>query len=229
MNAGTHILIVDPNPTVLDIFNERPELIEEFVSIGAGSGAEALEKTRQEHYDLIVLELGLPDTDGWEVCRQMRSSGVRSPTIILTDADTVREASVLLEAGVDDYLRKPFRLNTLLSRIRIQIWQHEYSGSSKFTIGPYIFYPSDKTLLVAEESKKIRLTDKETAILRFLLRAGNRVISRDMLLDVVWGYNANVTTHTLETHIYRLRQKIELGHSNSQILVTEAGGYRLVT
>ena len=96
-------------------------------------------------------------------------------------------------------------------------------------IGPYIFYPSDKTLEVAGESKKIRLTDKEAAILKFLLRAGDRVTSRDVLLDEVWGYKSNVTTHTLETHVYRLRQKIELGHSNAQILVTEPGGYRLVT
>ena len=80
-----------------------------------------------------------------------------------------------------------------------------------------------------EENKKIRLTDKETAILKFLLRAGDQVIGRDILLEKVWGYNSNVTTHTLETHIYRLRQKIERGHSNAQLLVTEPGGYRLVT
>ena len=229
MTGGTQILIVNSDTAILEIFSKRSELLEEFVSTGAGCGAVALEKARQNDYDLIVLDLDLPDMDGREVCRQMRGIGVRTPIIMMADVESNTDPIAMLKAGADDCIIKPFKFIMLLSRIRIHIWQHEGSGDSRFTVGPYIFYPSEKMLEVAKESKKIRLTDKETAILRFLLRAGDRVTSRDVLLDEVWGYNSNVTTHTLETHVYRLRQKIELRRANARILVTEPGGYRLVT
>ena len=92
-----------------------------------------------------------------------------------------------------------------------------------FQLGPYTFKPAQK-MLVDEEEKKIRLTEKETNILKFLYRASEGVVARDILLHEVWGYNAGVTTHTLETHIYRLRQKIEPDPSNARLLVTESGG-----
>jgi len=116
----------------------------------------------------------------------------------------------------------------LLARLRAHIRQHERSDDAVFTIGPYTFQPSAKLLVNNDDDKKVRLTDKETAILKYLYRAGDRVVGRDVLLDEVWGYNAGVTTHTLETHVYRLRQKIEFDPSNAKILVTEPGGYRLV-
>ena len=94
------------------------------------------------------------------------------------------------------------------------------------TIGPYTFRPSAKLMTDTGGKKKVRLTEKEAAILKFLYRAG-RVIGRDTLLGEVWGYNAGVTTHTLETHVYRLRQKIERDPAHAEILVTEPGGYRL--
>jgi DNA-binding response OmpR family regulator len=96
-----------------------------------------------------------------------------------------------------------------------------------FAIGPYMFRPSSK-LLLTPKGGKVRLTEKETAILRYLYRAGQKSVSRETLLQEVWGYNSGVTTHTLETHIYRLRQKVEKDAAAPQILVTEAGGYKLV-
>jgi DNA-binding response OmpR family regulator len=132
-----------------------------------------------------------------------------------------------LDAGANDYVTKPFRFGVLLARIRAHLRQHEQSEDAIFKVGPYTFKPSAK-LLVREDAKKIRLTEKETAIIKFLYRAGEQVIGRDTLLHDVWGYNAGVTTHTLETHIYRLRQKIERDPSHAEILVTEAGGYKLV-
>ena len=105
---------------------------------------------------------------------------------------------------------------------------HEQSDEALFTIGPYCFRPSAKFLLDEARNKKVRLTEKETTILKFLYQTGGRMVKRDALLNEVWGYNASVTTHTLETHVYRLRQKIEIDPSNAQILVTEPGGYRLV-
>jgi DNA-binding response OmpR family regulator len=157
----------------------------------------------------------------------MRRNGFRSPIIMLTaqasDADTV----LGLEAGANDYVVKPFKFAVLLARIRAQLRQYEASEDAVFQIGPYTFRPGAK-LLVSEKGSKLKLTEKETAILRFLYRAGQKVVGRDVLLAEVWGYNANVTTHTLETHIYRLRQKIESNPSQARILVTEPGGYKLL-
>ena len=229
MNGRTQILIVNSDNAILEIFSKRSELLEEFVSTGAECGYVALEKARHNDYDLIVLDLDLPDMDGREVCKQIRRIGVRSPIIMMIDVEPNTDPTAILKLGADDCITKPFKFIMLLSKIRTHIWQHEGSGDLRFTVGPYIFYPSKKVLENAKENKKIRLTAKETAILRFLLRAGDRVTGRDVLLDEVWGYNSNVTTHTLETHVYRLRQKIEFGQANAQILVTEPGGYKLVT
>jgi DNA-binding response OmpR family regulator len=132
-----------------------------------------------------------------------------------------------LEAGANDYVTKPFRFAVLLARIRVQLRQHEQSEDATFKVGRYTFRPSAKVLL-DERGQKVRLTEKETAILKFLYRAGERVVNRDTLLHEVWGYNSGVTTHTLETHIYRLRQKIEREPAHAELLVTEGGGYKLV-
>ena len=140
-----------------------------------------------------------------------------------SDADTV----LGLESGANDYVSKPFRFSVLLARIRAHLRQHEASDDAVFKIGDYTFRPSSKTLL-NDKGGKLRLTEKETAILRFLHRASQQVVSRETLLREVWGYNANVTTHTLETHIYRLRQKIERDPATAQLLVTESGGYKLL-
>jgi DNA-binding response OmpR family regulator len=207
---------------------EHLQLHEEFATFTAESGASGLELAKSDHFDVIILDVGLPDMDGRDVCRLMRRNGVKSPIIMLTGADTDADTILGLDAGANDYVTKPFRLGVLLARLRAHIRQHERSDDAVFGIGPYTFHPSAKMLVHNDTDKKIRLTDKEAAILKYLYRAGNRVISRDVLLDEVWGYNAGVTTHTLETHVYRLRQKIEPEPSSARILVTESGGYRLV-
>jgi DNA-binding response OmpR family regulator len=159
--------------------------------------------------------------------RILRKDGFKSPIIMLTGHDTDSDTILGLESGANDYVTKPFRFAVLLARIRAQLRQHEASEDAVFTIGPYSFRPSAKVLL-SSKNQKIRLTEKETAILRFLYRAGQTAMSRETLLQDVWGYNSGVTTHTLETHIYRLRQKIENDAANPTILVTEVGGYKLV-
>ena len=166
--------------------------------------------------------------DGREVCRLMRRGGVRAPILMLTGADTEADTILGLDSGANDYITKPFKLGVLLARIRSQLRQHARSEDAVFTIGPYTFRPATKSLVDDETGAKVRLTEKESAILKFLIHAGERVTSRDVLLNEVWGYNSGVTTHTLESHVYRLRQKIERDPSNAELLVTEAGGYRLV-
>ena len=158
--------------------------------------------------DLVIMDVGLPDIDGREAVRILRKNGFKAPIIMLTGHDTDSDTILGLESGANDYVTKPFRFAVLLARIRAQLRQHEASEDAVFTIGPYTFRPSSK-LLLNPKGNKVRLTEKETAILRYLYRAGQRPVSRETLLQEVWGYNSGVTTHTLETHIYRLRQKIE--------------------
>jgi len=157
----------------------------------------------------------------------MRALGVKCPIIMLTGADSEADTILGLESGANDYVTKPFRYGVLLARVRAHLRQHAQSEDAVFNIGPYKFKPSAKLLVHETTARKIRLTEKESAILKFLYRAGDQVTGRDVLLHEVWGYNAAVSTHTLETHIYRLRQKIEENPSCAQLLITEHGGYRL--
>ena len=230
MNAATgkKILLIDDDDALRNSLGEQLQLLEEFATQSAGTGAEGLELAKKDYYDAILLDVGLPDMDGREVCRLMRRSGVKTPIIMLTAMDSDADTILALDSGANDYVTKPFKLNVLLARLRAQLRQHEQSEDAVFTIGPYSFRPSAKVLESQDGKTKIRLTEKETAILKYLYRSGSAVVGRDTLLGEVWGYNAGVTTHTLETHVYRLRQKIEADPSNAEILVTEPGGYRLV-
>jgi DNA-binding response OmpR family regulator len=199
----------------------------EFEIDEASTGTEALQKARSSHIDLMILDVGLPDMDGREAVKILRSEGFKAPVLMLTGHDSDSDEILGLESGANDYITKPFRFSVLLARIRAALRQHDQSEDVVFTIGPYSFQPAAK-LLEAQDGGKVRLTDKETSILKYLYRQGPKTITRDILLKEVWGYNNRVTTHTLETHIYRLRQKIERDPSNARLLVTEEGGYRLV-
>ncbi|MCP8938719.1 response regulator transcription factor [Alsobacter sp. SYSU M60028] len=221
------ILVVEDDPDLAGALAEQLALHEEFEARTVDTAAKALAAVRDRRVDLALMDVGLPDMDGREAVKLMRKGGFRSPIIMLTGHDTDSDTVLGLESGANDYVAKPFRFSVLLARIRAHLRQHDASEDAVFSIGPYTFRPSAK-LLVAPNGSKLKLTEKETAILRFLYRADRKVVTRDVLLTEVWGYNANVTTHTLETHIYRLRQKIEKDPSNAQILVTEAGGYKLL-
>ncbi|MGL6212000.1 MAG: response regulator transcription factor [Paracoccaceae bacterium] len=221
------ILLVDDDDDLREALSEQLVLTEDFDVFEGRTGAEGMEKVKTGVFDLIILDVGLPDTDGRELCRRMRKVGVKCPVMMLTGHDTDSDTILGLDAGANDYVTKPFKFPVLLARIRAQLRTHEQSEDAIVQMGPYTFKPAQKMLLDAKE-KKIRLTEKETNILKYLYRAGASVVARDVLLHEVWGYNAGVTTHTLETHIYRLRQKIEPDPSNARLLVTENGGYKLV-
>lgn len=220
------ILLVDDDEDLREALSEQLVMTEDFDVFEAGNGQDALSRAREAIYDLVILDVGLPDTDGRELCRVMRKQGVKSPILMLTGHDSDADTILGLDAGANDYVTKPFKFPVLLARIRAQLRQHEQSEDAVFQLGPYTFKPATK-MLITEDDKKIRLTEKETNILKFLYRSTEGVVPRDILLHEVWGYNAGVTTHTLETHIYRLRQKIEPDPSNARLLVTESGGYRL--
>ena len=227
MAALKKILLVDDDEALRRALAEQLSRDGEFLTAEAETAEDGVRQAAVGDVDLILLDVGLPDLDGRIACRKMRDAHVHCPIIMLTGADSEADTVQGLESGANDYVTKPFRFAVLLARLRAHLRSHETSEDAVFQIGPYAFRPSAK-MLVDTNKKKIRLTEKETSILKYLYRTGPRVVNRDTLLAEVWGYNANVTTHTLETHIYRLRQKIEMNPTDARLLVTEPGGYRLV-
>jgi DNA-binding response OmpR family regulator len=228
--ASQHpILVVDDDNAL------RQALIEQLVQDGEFqpteadclAAAAACQAAPDARFDALLLDVGLPDGDGRDFCRQLRAKGIKTPIIMLTGSAEETDIVRGLDSGANDYIAKPFRLAELLARLRAQLRTFENSEDAVFTIGPYTFRPAVKQLLEPVRNKRIRLTDKETAILKFLYRAAGKPVARQTLLGEVWGYNAAVTTHTLETHVYRLRQKIEPDPQASTLLLTEGGGYRL--
>jgi DNA-binding response OmpR family regulator len=227
MSNARSILLVDDDDDLRESLRDQLALHEEFTVLTAPTAAKGIEVAKKERLDLVLLDVMLPDMDGREACKLLRKNGFKSPIIMLTGNDSDADQILGLDSGANDYVTKPFKFAVLLARIRAHLRQHEQSEDAIFTIGPYSFRPASK-LLVGEGGNKIRLTEKETSILKYLYRAGEKVVTRDILLQEVWGYNANVTTHTLETHIYRLRQKIEKEATKPELLITETGGYKLV-
>jgi DNA-binding response OmpR family regulator len=221
------ILIADDDDDLRGELVEQLAVHAEFQPFHAPTATAALAVARREAPDLVIMDVGLPDMDGREAVRLLRKEGFKNPIIMLTGHDSEADTLDGLESGANDYVTKPFRFSILLARMRVHLRQHEASDDASFRIGPFTFQPGSKHL-INEKGGKLRLTEKETAILRFLYRAGQTVVTREVLLKEVWGYNSNVTTHTLETHIYRLRQKIELDPAKSELLITEGGGYKLV-
>src|ERR1700761_3098171 len=229
MSAERPVLIVDDDDALRETLVDQLAVDGEFIATEAASiqAAEACLASKDARFDAVILDGGLPDGDGRDLCAKLRRQGHRMPIIMLTGLDSEVDVVKGLDCGANDYIAKPFKLAVLLARLRAQLRIFENSEDAVFTIGPYTFRPSAKLMQEPAKNRRIRLTEKEAAILKFLYRAGTRSVARQVLLNEVWGYNAAVTTHTLETHIYRLRQKIEPDPTNSRLLVTEGGGYRL--
>ncbi|MDD2795780.1 response regulator transcription factor [Acidocella sp.] len=229
MASQYSILVVDDDTALRTVLVEQLAQDGEFEPTEADSLAQAEQQLAGTHarFDLILLDISLPDGDGRDYCKKLRARGIKTPIILLTGHVEENDVVSGLDAGANDYVAKPFRLNELLARLRAQMRAFEGSEDAVFNIGSYTFRPAAKQLTDIGRNKKVRLTDKESAILKFLYRAAGKPVSRQVLLNEVWGYNAAVTTHTLETHIYRLRQKIELDPAVSRLLLTEGGGYRL--
>ena len=229
MRMGRAILIVDDDPALRAILAEQLSLGDEFAVTEADSIAEANQSLTEGEalFDALIVAVSLPDGDGRDFCAALRRQGVKVPILILTASDAELEIVRGLNSGANDCIAKPFRMGELLARLRAQLRQFDNSADATVTIGGYLFRPSAKALEDVVRGKRIRLTEKETAMLKFLYRANGEPVARGVLLGEVWGYNAAATTHTLETHIYRLRQKIEADPANATLLLTEGGGYRL--
>ena len=226
MAVKQKILLVGDDEALVEVLAEQLALHEEFELSRAETVVAAL-SAWGKGYDLILLDAGLPDQEGCETCEMIRENNIATPIILLTGVANEADAILALGAGANDYVTKPFRFGILLARMRAHLRSHEQAETAELQIGAYIFRPSLKTLELQDGAVKIRLTEKETNILKFLHRAGGAAVARETLLHEVWGYNAQVSTHTLETHIYRLRRKIEADPSEATLLLTMEGGYAL--
>ena len=232
MAVKKRLLIIDDDDDLREELVEQFGLYNEFETTDVATAKAGIDATESGNFDLILLDVDLPDMLGTEACQLMRNNGVGTPIVMLTGNDGDMNEILGLNSGANDYVAKPFRFAVLLARLRAHLRSFEQSEDAVFQIGPYEFAPAYKKLTPPtvegeKPPRDIRLTEKETNILKYLYRAGGKAVPREELLHEVWGYNSGVTTHTLETHVYRLRQKIEPQKGVATLLVTEPGGYRL--
>jgi DNA-binding response OmpR family regulator len=229
MPAKRTILIVDDDADIRAILTDH--LAGEhglgIFTAGTLDEAEAIIAGGTRTFDAIILDIGLPDGDGRDFCAKLRQQGHAIPILILTGRDDEADIVSGLDCGANDYVAKPFRLNELLARLRAQLRMFERRDEIVFAIGPYTFQPAKKLLHNAIKDRRIWLTTKEVAILKFLCRSEGHPVDRQILLEGVWGHDAAATNHMLETHIYRLRRKIEPDPSDPALLLTVHGAYRL--
>ena len=232
MAVKKRVLLVDDDETLRGELVSQFALYDEFETVDVGSGTEGLAMAKEQTFDMIILDVDMPDMQGTDVAQLIRTAGISTPIVMLT-GNTGEASEILgLNSGANDYVTKPFRFGVLLARLRAHLRTFEQSEDAVFNIGPYSFKPAAKKLTPPEDPsgkpvRDIRLTEKETNILKYLYRAGGKAVAREELLEEVWGYNSGVTTHTLETHVYRLRQKIELVKGEATLLLTQPGGYSL--
>lgn len=222
-----NVLIVGPHAAERSFLKDALSLHEDLIGIEAETGFSALELIEREQIRATLIDVDLSDMDGRDLCRLMRRRGIKIPIILLSVHSTDSDIILGLDNGASDYVTKPFRTNLLLARLRAQCRYFEQLDDAIFPIGPYVFRPSTKMLTDRKTAKKIHLTERETAILKCLYRRDGRPAQLNMLLGEVWGRKTAVSPHALETHIYRLRKKLEPDPKKVQLLFTESGGYRL--
>ena len=222
------ILLIDSEEVLCAALLEQFESCDDFSCSSACDKDEAIRLLKLHTFDLILVDSIRSSTDGYELSQDMRNGGFSGPIILITDEDPANNNRTHLDSIIDDVLLKPVRFDTLEARVRVHLNIYERTNDNTFSIGKFSFLPVDKILVETDTKKIINLTEKETMILQYLYLKSDLIIPRDNLLHEVWGYSSGVTTHTLETHIYRLRKKIEADSSNPLLLITEPGGYRLM-
>lgn len=226
MLSQARLLVVDDDDHL------RAVLLDQLRREGVGFLAECdraeqvFEKIASFRPDLILLDIQLPDGNGYDICVQLRQTGFTRPILMLTGQN--EEAHIIegLESGANDYIAKPMRMGELLARIRTHLRAFQASDDVRFDIVGLDFIPANRTLSQQDGGQKAVLTEKETMILKNLVRAWPEGIDKSDLLSEVWGYQSGLSTHTLETHIYRLRQKIAR-LTDLPVIRTTGSGYSL--
>jgi two-component system, OmpR family, response regulator MprA len=221
--AGGRVLIVEDDVDIADVL--RRSLRNEGYEVRTSAdGTEALDVAAGFVPDLVVLDLGLPGLDGIEVCRRLRSDGA-VPILMLTARAETEDRVTGLDSGADDYLVKPFERQELLARIRALLRRRPPRGTASMEVGDLVLNPDTRE--VRRDEREIELTNREFELLEFLMRNERLVVSRERLLDEVWGYDPMAATNTIDVFISNLRRKLEAG-GESRLLHTKRGaGYVL--
>ena len=226
MNPSTKILLINNDKDLGEALVFQLRLGEKYQIIETSDETSSLAQINNNFCDLVIINSQSSALKGYDLTKSLRLAGYKKPIIILINQNSNFDIPDDQNHKADEYIIKPFRYPVLLKSIETQLHKFKKSENTQYNIGKYVFKPNSK-ILESKESISIRLTEKENNILKFLYKNLGNVIRRETLLHEVWGYNSKVTTHTLETHIYRLRQKIEDDPSNAYFLITEPGGYKL--
>ncbi|MDP3492730.1 MAG: response regulator transcription factor [Hyphomonadaceae bacterium] len=227
MSFQQTIFLVDRDPAANELLARNFEA-HEFMVYTATTAEELLQMVRTKRADLIILGVDLPDMDGRDACRLLRKRGLLTPVLIVSDAGSDSDTILGLDSGANDYIVKPVKFPSLLARVRAHLRTSEANSNAVIRIGLCEFQPADR-VIVGTDRSLIQLTEKETQVLRYLFRARGRPVSKQELLVEVWGYSSKVNSHTVETHVYRLRQKIDGLSQAGCVLRTEDKGYSLLS
>ncbi|MGC6516931.1 MAG: response regulator transcription factor [Candidatus Puniceispirillaceae bacterium] len=226
LSASVRLMIVDDDEALRAVLRQQFE--DEGLSyiFEADCCKAAYESLADFAPDMILLDVQMPDGSGFDVCRRLRQKGFDKPILMLTGQDSESDIIKGLEAGANDYIAKPMRMGELLARMKTHLRQHKLSDDAPFDITGLDFVPGLKTISCRKTGVKVILTEKETMVLKLLNKQAPEVVGREQMLSEIWGFQKGLTTHTLETHIYRLRQKLARLTAHP-VIVTAQDGYRL--
>jgi DNA-binding response OmpR family regulator len=217
------VLVVEDDPRVANLVERALAEVGYQVDVAVdGTGGLALAGSTD--HDLIVLDVLLPGLDGFEICRQLRAQKIRTPILMLTARDAVADRVRGLDAGADDYLTKPFALEELLARIRA-LGRRGRDETEEDTLRVGDLTLNASTREVRRDGRAIDLTAKEFALLHFLMAHPGRVLTKDQILDQVWGYDADVVSNVVEIYIHYLRDRIDRGFPRPLIRTVRGVGY----
>jgi DNA-binding response OmpR family regulator len=226
VNPSTKILLINNDKDLGEALAFQLTLDKKYEIVETSGETSAFSQINNNFCDLVIVNSQSSALNGYNLTKSLRLAGFKKPIIMLINQNNNLDIADDQNRKANEYINKPFRYPVLLKSIETQLHKFKKSENTKYSIGNYIFKPKSK-ILESNKKRSIRLTEKENNILKFLYKHIGNIVSRETLLHEVWGYNSKVTTHTLETHIYRLRQKIEDDPSEACFLITETGGYKL--
>jgi DNA-binding response OmpR family regulator len=225
MSSSAKILLVNSDRDLSEALIYQLSLNDKYQIIESGED-NLFTQINNNSFNIVIINSQPSKLNGHNVAKKLRTGGYKNLIIMLITHSDASNVDNNLSIEANEYITKPFKYTQLLKSIKLHLLQFERTADTEYNLGSYLFKPNSK-ILEANGNESIRLTEKENDILKFLYQNLETIVSRETLLHEVWGYNSKVTTHTLETHIYRLRQKIEIDPANACFLITETGGYRL--
>lgn len=218
------VLLIEDDVTIARLLKEGLE-DESYAVDVANDGSEGYRTAAADKYDVIILDIMLPEMNGYEVCRALRNDGNKTPILMLTARGTERDIVEGLDTGADDYLAKPFSFDVLLARIRALLRRPNEKLEEILQVGDLKLDPSSKK--VTRASQEINLTAKEYGVLEYLMRNKGKVLSKEQIISHVWDFDADVLPNNVELFIMFLRRKIDKPFKSKLIHTVSGFGYKL--